>query len=372
MTDRPNSTARVLFAGGGTGGHVYPAIAIADAIKDLEPGASIEFAGTRERMEWQAVPKAGYAIHPITVSGFQRSLSPRNLLFPLRLARGFLQSIMLVNSFKPDVVVGTGGYVSGPVLLAANLLRKPIVIQEQNAYAGMTNKVVGRVARSIHIAFPEAKEYFDATYCKLSGNPTRKELTEARRDEARTHLGIPDGARLLFVFGGSLGSGAINDAMEKALDDLLDREDLYIYWQSGERYYEDLSARVKSHDRLQLVKYVDRMDTAYAAADLALCRAGAITCSELLVTETPAVLVPSPNVAEDHQTKNAMSLRSGGAAELLPESELNDRLVSIVNELLDDRERLELMKQAARGLAKPDAAMNIARDVLSIAGGNRE
>lgn len=347
---------------------MYPAIAIADAIREIEPAAVIEFGGTRERMEWTAVPKAGYAIHPITVSGFQRQLSLRNLAFPFRLARGFMQSVQLVYAFRPDVVVGTGGYVSGPVLLAANLLRRPIVLQEQNAYAGVTNRILARVARSIHIAFPEAKNYFDAKYCTLSGNPTRRELREASRSQGRKHLGIPDDARLLFVFGGSLGSEALNAAMERNIDELLAREDLYIYWQSGERYFDALEKRVADHDRLQLVKYVDRMDLAYAAADMALCRAGAITCSELLVTETPAVLVPSPNVAEDHQTKNAISLKTGGAAEILPESELESGLVSAVEALLADSERLEMMKRAARALAKPDAAETIARDVLGIAG----
>jgi UDP-N-acetylglucosamine--N-acetylmuramyl-(pentapeptide) pyrophosphoryl-undecaprenol N-acetylglucosamine transferase len=347
---------------------VYPAIAIADAIRDLVPEAVIEFAGTRERMEWTAVPKAGYAIHPITVSGFQRSLSPRNLAFPIRLARGFIQSVRLVHAFDPDVVVGTGGYVSGPVLLAANLLRRPIVLQEQNAYAGVTNRILARVARSIHIAFPEAKNYFDEKYCTLSGNPTRSELLTASRPVARESLGIPDGAHMLFVFGGSLGSDALNTAMERNIERLLEREGLYVYWQTGERYYEALSARVPEHDRLRLVKYVDRMDQAYAAADLALCRAGAITCSELLVTETPALLVPSPNVAEDHQTKNAKSLSAGGAAELLPENELNEGLVPAVERMLDDREHLELMKQSARAMARPQAATTIAHDVLGIAG----
>jgi UDP-N-acetylglucosamine--N-acetylmuramyl-(pentapeptide) pyrophosphoryl-undecaprenol N-acetylglucosamine transferase len=368
MTDKARQKPRILFAGGGTGGHVYPAIAIADAIREIAPDSAIEFAGTRERMEWQAVPKAGYKIHPVTVSGLQRSLSLKNLAFPFRLGRGFMQSVVLVQRFNPDVVVGTGGYVSAPVLLAGNLLRRPIVVQEQNAYAGMTNKVLARVARSIHIAFPEATNYFDERYCHLSGNPTRRELQTASRDDGREMLGLADGQRMLFVFGGSLGSEALNSAMEKNLEALLARDDLFIYWQSGERYYDALAKRVQSHDRLKLVKYVDRMDLAYAAADLALCRAGAITCSELLVTETPAVLVPSPNVAEDHQTKNAMSLKSGGAADLLLESELMEGLVPAVSGLLDNRERLELMKQAARKMARPDAATTIAKDVLTIAG----
>lgn len=359
---------RILFAGGGTGGHVYPAIAIADAIRELRPDAVVEFAGTRERMEWKAVPKAGYAIHPITVSGLQRSLSLRNLTFPFKLLKGLMQSVQLVRSFDADVVVGTGGYVSGPVLLAASMTGRPTLLQEQNAYAGITNRLLARSARSIHIAFPEAKASFPEEKCRLTGNPTRRELLTAERAAGRTYFEIPEDARVLFVFGGSLGSGAINDAIEQHLERLLSNPQLFILWQTGERYFDALHARIPAHPRLNVMKYVDRMDLAYAACDLALCRAGAITCSELLVTETPSILVPSPNVAEDHQTKNAMSLQRAGAAQLLPETELSERLSDAVEALLLDAHRLVEMSEAAGHAARPDAAMDIARDVLTHAG----
>ncbi|MDX1479973.1 MAG: UDP-N-acetylglucosamine--N-acetylmuramyl-(pentapeptide) pyrophosphoryl-undecaprenol N-acetylglucosamine transferase, partial [Saprospiraceae bacterium] len=266
---------RILFAGGGTGGHVYPAIAIADAVRALEPEAAIAFAGTQDRMEWEAVPKAGYAIHPITVSGLQRSLSPQNLSFPFKLMKGLKQSWDLVGDFDADVVVGTGGYVSGPVLLAASWRGRPIVIQEQNAHAGLTNRLLSKRAEHIHIAFPEAKGPFPAEKCILSGNPTRKELQGVDQMKAREFFGVPANASMLFVFGGSLGSGAINDAMERHLPVLLEDESVHILWQSGTRYYDNLSARVMEHPRLRLQKYVDRMDLAYAATDVALCRAGA-------------------------------------------------------------------------------------------------
>ncbi|PSQ89972.1 MAG: undecaprenyldiphospho-muramoylpentapeptide beta-N-acetylglucosaminyltransferase [Bacteroidetes bacterium QS_8_64_10] len=359
---------RILMAAGGTGGHVYPAIAIADAVKRLEPDAAVEFAGTRDRMEWEAVPKAGYAIHPITVSGIQRKLTVRNLTFPFKLAKGFGDSWSLVGDFDPDAVVGTGGYVSGPVLLTASVRGRPVVIQEQNAYAGLTNRLLARLAEHIHIAFPEAKDFVDPEKCVLSGNPTRKELTEADRAQARTYFGIPSDALMLFVFGGSLGSKAINGAMEEHLEALLDNENLHVLWQTGERYYERLEAHVPSHARLHLNKYIDRMDYAYAATDVALCRAGAITCSELMMTGTPAVLVPSPNVTEDHQTKNARSMTNSDAAVMLPEPELNDRLLGAVRDLLDDGDRRRAMSEAAREIARPDAADDIARDVLRLAG----
>lgn len=360
---------RILFAGGGTGGHVYPAIAIADAVRRLAPEAEVAFAGTRERMEWQAVPKAGYPIHAITVSGFHRGQPLRNLSFPLKLARGLVESWRLVSTFRPDVVVGTGGYVSGPVLLAASLQGRPVVIQEQNAYAGATNRLMARRASRIHVAFEEAKAYFPAHKCVLTGNPTRAELQQAARAEGRRFYDVPEGASLLLVFGGSLGSQALNEAMERHLPALLETEDTCVIWQTGNRYYERLKARVPAHPRLRLLEYVDRMDLAYAAADLALCRAGAITCSELIVTGTPSILVPSPNVAEDHQTKNARSMERAGAAALLPETRLGEDLVPEARALLADADRRRHMHEAALGIARPHAAEDIARDVLAWAKG---
>lgn len=365
-----NRPPRILFAGGGTGGHVYPAIAIADAVRRLVPGAEITFAGTQERMEWQAVPKAGYTIHPITVSGFHRGQPLRNLSFPFKLAKGFAESLSLVGRFDPDVVVGTGGYVSGPVLLAASLRGRPIVIQEQNAYAGVTNRLLARRAAHIHVAFEEAKAYFPPGKCVYSGNPTRQELQQANRGEGRAFYEIPDEASVLLVFGGSLGSAALNDAMERHVAALLEPEGVYVIWQTGNRYYERLRARVPEHPRLRLLQYLDRMDLTYAAADLALCRAGAITCSELMVTGTPSVLVPSPNVAEDHQTKNARSMEKAGAAVVLPEAQLVDRLVAEVQTLLAHPERRAPMREAALRIARPDAAERIARDVLSLVKGD--
>lgn len=359
---------RILLAGGGTGGHVYPAIAIADALRALAPEAEVAFAGTDDRVEATAVPKAGYTLYPITVSGFQRSLSLRNLTFPIDLLKGFVQSWNLIGAFRPDVAVGTGGYVSGPVLLAAWLRGCPLVLQEQNAYAGVTNRLLSRLARRIHLAFPEAKDYVPADRAVVSGNPVRRTLAEADRDAARAHFGIPAEAQVLLVVGGSLGSAAINAAVEQHVHDGLDQNPkLHIIWQTGSRYFDDLQARVDAHPRLHLMKYIDRMDYAYAAADLALCRAGAITCSELMVTGTPAVLVPSPNVTADHQTKNARSMATAGAARLLPEDDLPERLMPVTAELFRDAAQRRRMADAARQMARPDAAERIARDILTIA-----
>lgn len=362
-----NRPPRILFACGGTGGHVYPAIAIADAVRERIPDAAIAFAGTKDRMEWEAVPKAGYPIHPITVSGFQRRLSLRTLSFPFKLLLGALQSWRLVRGFDADVVVGTGGYVSGPVVLMGHLHGRRTLIQEQNAFPGVTNRLLGRVVDRIHVAFPEAKEHFPSEKCVLTGNPTRAVLRQAERAAARSHFDLPEDAHVLFVFGGSLGSEALNDAVERFHEELLQDEKTFVIWQTGSRYFDAIKRRLTPHPRLRPMKYVDRMDLAYAASDLVLSRAGAITCSELMVTGTPAVLVPSPHVVADHQTRNAESLSSCGAARLLPEPELSERLVSVVRELFDDEAgRLE-MGEAALERARADAADQIADDILRLA-----
>ncbi len=364
METRP---PHILMAGGGTGGHVYPAIAIADAITALRPEARVVFAGTEDRLEARAVPAAGYALHPITAQGIQRRFSAKNLMAPVRVLQGLMQSWRLVGSIQPDVAVGTGGYVSGPVLLAAWLRGRPLLIQEQNAYAGVTNRLLARLAERVHLAFPEAKEWVPAARAEVSGNPTRRSLREADPGEARAALQLPADGRVLLVMGGSLGSAALNEAVETNLEALLDEDDVHVVWQTGTRYHEAITERVADHPRLRLLEYIDRMDRAYAAADLVVCRAGALTCSELMVTGTPAVLVPSPNVVADHQTKNARSMERTGAAQLLPESELTDRFVEVVHDLLHDPDTRNEMADAARDMARPGAAETIARDVLTLA-----
>jgi UDP-N-acetylglucosamine--N-acetylmuramyl-(pentapeptide) pyrophosphoryl-undecaprenol N-acetylglucosamine transferase len=351
---------------------VYPALAIADAVRAARPDAVIAFAGTPDRLEATAVPKAGYPFHPITVAGFQRRLTTRNLAFPAKLLKGLWQSWQLVEAFGADVAVGTGGYVAGPVLLAAWLRGRPLLVQEQNAYAGVTNRLLARLAARVHLAFPEAEAYVPAATATLSGNPTRALLQETDRAQGRAFFDLPTDARVVLVFGGSLGSAALNDAVARHARALVDDHDAHLVWQAGTRYYDALRARLPAHPRLHLMPYIDRMDCAYAAADVAVCRAGAITCSELMVTGTPAVLVPSPNVVADHQTKNARSLADAGAATLLPEADLTDGLLPALTALLDAPDRRAQMAAAAHARARPDAAARIARDVLRLAGGNDE
>jgi len=358
---------RFLLAGGGTGGHVYPALALADALKSLMPDAEFLFAGTRERMEWTAVPKAGYEIHPIPIRGFQRGAFTANLAFPYYLLRGMVESARLVKQFRPDVVIGTGGFVSGPVLAAALLKGVPVVVQEQNAFAGVTNSMLGRWARQVHVAFEEARKAFPADRVYVSDNPTRAHLREADPDQARAYFDIPQGAVTLLVFGGSLGSQRLNEAVAEHVREWLGLiPELYLVWQTGPRYFPRMQELLHGVERIRVMPWMDRMDLAYAAADLALCRSGAITCSELGVTGTPAVLVPSPNVAEDHQTHNARALERAGAAVVLPEAQMSDHLTDTLLPLLRDSQRLRAMGQAGKMKSNPQAAHDIARHILSL------
>ncbi|MDX1438989.1 MAG: undecaprenyldiphospho-muramoylpentapeptide beta-N-acetylglucosaminyltransferase, partial [Rubricoccaceae bacterium] len=370
-TALPAGSPRVLFACGGTGGHVYPAIAIADAIRADYPAAAIAFAGTKDRMEWTVVPQAGYAIHAITISGFQRGLSSialtRNISLPYKLLKGLWESVQLVGSFDPDVVVGTGGYVSGPVGLAGSLKGRPLVLQEQNAYAGATNKMLAKRAETVFIAFEAARAYFPPGVCVVAGNPIRKDLLDASLPEAQAYFDVPEGAKVLLVMGGSLGAGPINDAVAPILEELLAEEDIFVIWQTGTRFFETVEANLEAHPRLKLLPYLDRMDLAYAAADLAVCRSGAITCSELAATRTPAILVPSPNVTADHQTKNARALSDVGAAQLIPESDLEKQLARLVLGLLHDEDGLSAMRDELARLARPNAAKKIADHVVGLA-----
>ncbi|NNE68729.1 MAG: undecaprenyldiphospho-muramoylpentapeptide beta-N-acetylglucosaminyltransferase [Rhodothermales bacterium] len=359
--------ARILMAAGGTGGHIYPAIAVAHAVRRQVPDSAVAFAGTQDRIEWDAVPRAGYPIYPITAAAISRSSAAANLKVPLKLLKGVRQSLRLVRDFDADVVFGAGGFVAGPVGLAAWMSRRPLVIQEQNAFAGVTNRLLGRVAEQIHIAFPEAAGAFPEDQVVLSGNPVRAELVGVDRAEARKRLGLPETGPVVLSFGGSGGSQALNEALLEGLDHFLAQTDAHLYWQTGSRYHERVVAQAPSHPRVHIHEYLHDMPAAYAAADIALCRSGASTCAELLVTGTPALLVPSPNVAEDHQTHNARSLVTVGAAELLPEAELREQWVARVRQLLTQAETLSTMRKAAAETRITDAADRIAGSILRLA-----
>lgn len=341
--DVARSGPRILFAAGGTGGHVYPALAIADEVKNLNPATEIHFVGTRERMEWDIVPKAGYTISPIPAVAIQRPFySFANLFLPLRLLLCVFLSWRIVRKFRPDVVVGTGGYVAGPVCLMAALSGVKVAIQEQNAYAGLSNRILGRVAKVVFVAFAAATAYFPDKKCILVGNPTRRVLQQRidKLSALRTFFEVESGGHeeVVVVMGGSLGARLINEAMAGTVLSLLEQNPRrYIIWQTGRMNHDSTLSRVGTHPRLALLPYVNAMEMMYAAADVVVARAGAITCSELLVTATPAILIPASSVAEDHQMKNARAMAEAGAATVLAERYLSaDSLATEILRILGD------------------------------------
>jgi len=365
---------RILISGGGTGGHVYPAIAIADAIRDLSPDSAILFAGTRNKMEWIAVPKAGYEIRQITISGLQRRFTFSNVLLPFKLALSLMQSRNIIRTFKPEAVICTGGYVSGPIGWMASKMGIPVFLQEQNGYPGWTTRKLSKNATIIFTAFEAAGKYLPVSKIMLCGNPTRKELRVHAVAEAKAHYGFSSERKTLLILGGSGGAKPINDAIASNISDLHDKLDLQIIWQSGERYLETIREVVdkNNYKHLRLFSFVDNMPFAYSAADLVISRAGASICSELMVTGTPSVLVPSPYVAGDHQTKNAEAMQDGGASVMLRDDELKSKLVSQIQELLNDSEKLHRMSEAALAMAKPEAATTIAKEVMRIIDQSKE
>lgn len=363
------SSHRVLIAAGGTGGHVYPAIAIADAIREIDNGVEILFVGTKDHMEWDAVPKAGYDIKSIWISGFHRRFTLRNLLFPVKLMSSLVQSLSIVSNFKPQVVVACGGYVSGPVGWIAARKQVPLILQEQNSFPGVTTRLLAKDAAKIFTAFKDADHHLPEGKTEISGNPTRKTLRKTDRKQAYREFDFTEEKQTLLVLGGSGGAKTINDAMAAHIEKLHDQFELQIIWQCGSRYYDELHMTLQTdqYSNLRLADFLYNMPEAYAIADLVVSRAGALSCSELALTGKPSILIPSPNVAGDHQTKNASSMVDEGAAELLKDGEAKEKLSPMVKRLIFDQQKLREMQKAALKLARPDASKMIAKEIIEIA-----
>lgn len=363
------SNPRVLIAAGETGGHVYPAIAIADAIREIDRDAKILFVGTKDHMEWDAVPKAGYDIKSIWISGFHRRLTLKNMLFPVKLMSSLVQSLGIVSDFNPQVVIACGGYASGPVGWVAAKKQIPLILQEQNSFPGVTTRLLAKHAAKIFTAFKDADHHLPEGKTEIAGNPTRKTLREADREQAYKEFDFTEEKQTLLVLGGSGGAKTINDAMAVHIEYLHNRLKLQIIWQCGSRYYDELHTTLQTdqYKNLRLADFLYNMPEAYAVADLVVSRAGALSCSELALTGKPSILIPSPNVAGDHQTKNARSMVDEGAAELLKDEEAEDKLSQMVEKLINDRQKLQEMQQAALKLARPDASKVIAKEILEIA-----
>ena len=356
---------KVIMSGGGTGGHIYPAISIADEIKRRNPNAEILFVGAKNRMEMEKVPQAGYKIIGLDIAGIQRSMSLKNLSIPYKLLGSLREAHKIMKEHKPDVVVGTGGFASGPTLFIANKNRIPTVIQEQNSYPGITNKWLSKNAKKICVAYDGLEVFFPKESIVKTGNPVRQDLIsiEGKRKEAIDFFGLNPSKKTLVVIGGSLGSGKINETVNEHLDDLL-KSGLQILWQTGNYYIE----KYKHHgerENVQTLSFIKRMDLLYAAADFIVSRAGAGTISELCIVGKPVIFIPSPNVAEDHQTKNALALVKEDAAIMLKENELG-RFKEVLTELIGDKNVQEKMSQNIKKLALPNATNDIVDEIEKI------
>ncbi len=362
------SVMKIVISGGGTGGHVYPAIAIADALKEINSELDILFVGAESKMEMIAVPKAGYNIIGLNISGFQRKLSWQNFKLLFRLISSLIKAYKVLKNFKPDAVLGVGGYASGPVLRIAAWMNIPIFIQEQNSYAGMTNRLMAAKAKKIFVAFNGMENFFKDSKISLLGNPVRSSLSAAiDRSKALQHFQLDPTKKTIGVFGGSLGARTLNQEINSWYEYIASRNDIQIIWQTGKAYWEEYrSLPIAKLDYVKMLPFIDNMDFAYSVCDLAITRAGAITISELAVTATPAILVPSPNVAEDHQTKNAESLVKENAALMIADKNVKGNMLNEVLKLINDQDKLNQIRANLKRIAKPNASQDIAEEILNI------
>ena len=357
---------RLIISGGGTGGHIFPAIAIANAFRERHPDARILFVGARGRMEMTRVPEAGYEIIGLWISGIQRKLTMSNLLFPVKLLVSYLRALVIVKRFKPHAVVGTGGFASGPMMIAATRSKVPTVIQEQNSFAGLANKRVADKVSKVCVAYEGMEKYFPASKIVLTGNPVRKDIlgVKDKREKGKTHFGLENSSRTLLVIGGSLGARTINESILAGIEKLIDAG-VQVIWQTGKSYYESVHAQLEKFDKrkLRVFDFLKEMDLAYAAADVVISRSGALAVSELCIAHKPCILVPSPNVAEDHQTKNAMALVEKDAAVMVTDKEARAKLVDEALRLLFDEHRAKKLSENISALARPAATEDIVNEI---------
>jgi UDP-N-acetylglucosamine--N-acetylmuramyl-(pentapeptide) pyrophosphoryl-undecaprenol N-acetylglucosamine transferase len=358
-----------MISGGGTGGHIYPAIAIADELKQRHPDAEFLFVGAKGKMEMKKVPEAGYAIEGLWISGIQRKLTLGNLMFPLKLLSSMLKARTLIKKFKPNVVIGTGGFASGPLLKMASAMKIPSLIQEQNAYAGITNKWLAKEAKSICVAYEGMEKFFPKDKIVLTGNPIRKNLLEvaSKTKEGQRYFQLDPEKKTLLIVGGSLGSQRINELIDSQLD-LFEELNLQVLWQCGALYYSRYSD--KSTASIKVLEFISKMDLGYAVADVIISRAGAGAVSELSLIGKPVIFIPSPNVAEDHQTKNAKSIEDKGAAIMLKEKDLDESFEPVFRDLIQNNELQNKLSKNILALAKPLATKAIVDEVKRIENNN--
>lgn len=369
-----NRKIRAIISGGGTGGHIFPALSIADKLKELNPETEILFVGAEGRMEMEKVPAAGYEIVGLPVAGLQRKLTLSNLALPFKVLKSVRMAKKLIREFKPDVAVGVGGYASAPLLWAATRCGIPTLIQEQNGFAGLTNKLLGRKVDRICVAYEGMERFFPAEKIIMTGNPIRKEIVpadQATKAEAMKYYGLDPQKKHIFIVGGSLGSGTLNNAMKKWITDgCPGGDDIEVIWQCGKYYKPSVDAFMEGRElpQIQYSDFIRRMDLAYAAADIVISRSGASSISEICAAGKACIFVPSPNVAEDHQTHNAMALVNKDAAMMIKDSEAVEKLMQAACSLIENPEKTALIEKNAAAMAKMDAAQTIAEEIYSIIG----
>ncbi len=353
---------RIILSGGGTGGHIYPAIAIADEVKRRYPDAQIKFVGAQDKMEMEKVPQAGYEIEGLWISGLQRKLTLKNLMFPFKLISSIRKSQRIIKDFKPNVAVGTGGFASGPLLHVANKQQIPTLLQEQNSFPGITNKILAKKANIICAAYDEVKRFFPQEKVKKTGNPVRQDLLniDTKREEAQQFFKLDADKKTVLVLGGSLGARRVNQLIAEYADKLK-KEDIQLIWQCGKLYYEDYKSYTEG--TVQVHQFLNRMDLAYAAADVIISRAGAGSVSELCIVGKPVIFIPSPNVAEDHQTKNAMAVTKNKAAITIAETQLEEKFESAFFDLLENQSKQKELSRNIKKMALPNATSSIVDEI---------
>ena len=356
---------KFILSGGGTGGHIYPAIAIANELQARFPDAEFLFVGAQDKMEMQKVPQSGYKIKGLWISGLQRRLTFDNALFPVKLLSSLLKSRTIIKQFKPDVVIGTGGFASGPLLQVATIVGIPTVIQEQNSFPGITNKLLGKKANKICVAYENLERFFPKGKMILTGNPVRQDLIdiESKREESIQHFNLDSNKKTVLVLGGSLGARRVNQLIEKELANMLS-QNVQVIWQCGKLYVKEYKKYNSAN--VQVVAFIERMDLVYAAADIVISRAGASSVSELCIVGKPVIFIPSPNVAEDHQTKNAQAIVDKKGALMLEESELDAQFGLVFEVLLKDQRKQNQLSENIKVLAMPEATKQIVDEIVKL------
>ena len=360
---------RVIIAGGGTGGHIFPAVAVGHALQRLRPGTELLFVGAKGKMEMEKVPQEGFEIIGLDIAGFNRGSILKNLSLPFKLIKSRMQAKSIIKQFKPGIIVGVGGYASFPVLNAGQGLNIPTLIQEQNSFAGKSNKILGRRARAICVAYENMEQFFPKDKIIITGNPVRKAISEMRASdsEGKVHFKLHQDVKTILVVGGSLGAKSINESIDAQLDELM-KDDVQLIWQTGKPYYEQAKNRAANYsDKVKVFDFIKEMDLAYAAADIVISRAGALAIAELCIAGRPVIFVPYPHAAEDHQTSNAMALVKRDAAILVKDSDAQTQLVKKLKELLNDDAAQRKMSANLKNMAIKDADERIAKKVIELA-----